>query len=123
MRNCRVRDRAISHDGYRIAVPGGLGTAERFAFFGQVQALMGGFYFFAGERVEDAKCAVSFAPFVSHVLLCTRGSVTDFVMQSYLDRVSDPGRGERSRDPHSRTVLSRQRADESLIWNYVYRAL
>ena len=70
MRSYGVRDRLISHDGHRIAVPGGLGTPERFAFFSQVQALMGGFYFFAGERVEDAKCVVSFASFVSHVLLC-----------------------------------------------------
>ena len=70
MRSCRVRDLAISYDGHRITVPGGLGTTERFAFFGQVQAFMGGFYFFAGERVEDAKCLVSFTSFVSHIILC-----------------------------------------------------
>jgi hypothetical protein len=121
MRSYRVRDHSISHDGHRIAVPGGLGATERFAFFGQVQALMGGFYFFAGERVEDAKCAVSFASFVSHV--CARGSVTDFIRQSYLDRVPDPGHGERSLDPHSCTVLSRQRADESLIRNHIFSVL
>ena len=100
-----------------------LGTTERFAFFGQVQAHMGGFYIFTGERVEATKCVVSFASFVSYILLCARGLVTDFVRQSYPDRVPDPGSGEQSGDPHSYTVLSRQHADESLIWNYVYRAL
>ena len=39
-------------------------------------------------------------------MLSVRGSVTEFVKQSYLDHVSNPGRGERSFGPHGCIVLS-----------------
>ena len=55
--------------------------------------------------------------------LCARDLVTEFARQSYPDRVPDSGRGERSVDAHGCFVLSSQRADESLIWNCIYRAL
>ena len=56
-------------------------------------------------------------------LFCGQGSVTDLVRQSYLDHIPDPGCGERSVDSHGCVVLPRQRADESLIWNRIHRAL
>jgi hypothetical protein len=66
---------------------------------------MGGFRCFACERVEDAQSTITAAPF------------------SYSDRVLDPRHGERSAKPHGCPVLSRQRTDESLIWNRVHCAL
>ena len=54
---------------------------------------------------------------------CARGSVTDFVRQSYPDRVPDPRRGERSVKPHHCVVhlgCTLVSADESLIWNRIY---
>jgi hypothetical protein len=45
---------AISHDGHRLVIPGGLGSAECLTGLGLVQALMGGFRRFVHERVEDA---------------------------------------------------------------------
>ena len=56
-------------------------------------------------------------------MFCARASVTVGLRWNYPDCLSDPGRGERSVDSHSRTVISRQRANESLIWSRIHSAL
>ena len=86
---------------------------------GQVQALMGGFRCFACERVEDAQRVISY--FCES--LCFVLELPSLLRQNYPDCISDPGRGERFVDSHSRIVISRQRANESLIWSRVHSAL
>ena len=56
-------------------------------------------------------------------MFCARASVTVGLRWNYPDCLSDPGRGERFVDSHSRIVISRQRANESLIWSRIHSAL
>ena len=49
--------------------------------------------------------------------------VPSLLRQNYPDCISDPRRGERSVDSHSRIILSRQRSDGSLLQNHIYRVL
>ena len=86
---------------------------------GQVQALMGGFRCFACERVENAQRVISYF----RESLCFVLELPSLLRRNSPDCIPDPGRGERSVDSHSRTVISRQRANESLIWSHIHSVL
>ena len=52
-----------------------------------------------------------------------RSLFTELEKQNYPDNVLNPGRIERSLDPHGCLMLSSQRTDEYLIRNRIYSAL